>query len=482
MRGLTRFISPVGAAIAAIFALAYLLVVLHFAVNVPNSDEWVYSVSLADAALHGHATLGLLWQPWSDGHWFLPNLAILAVGLYDHLNIRALITLSALLMIASFVLLLALAKPMLGRPIQAVEALLLGVVFFSLGDIDKALWGLGLPVYMVLFFTLATFVCLHLAMTRDRARLWLVLAIIAATLASLSSIQGLLVWPTGLIALVWRDPRARDSLRRTLGWVIATVAVGALCLIDSAGPQVLTRSPTYSLSHPLGASGYGLVLVGSLSSSLTANLWSGQHLELGLRQLIGVVVIVLSVVVVMAQFRWSRRQPVSWLPVVLIAFGLSWDLLVAAGRFSRGIGTAVQSSYQTPQVFVAVGLSLGAISMIQHLWHEHPTRKPWTVVGAAVFVLALGSQVVVSDIVGLQNATWSNGDRTTAARDLANLDQIPASKRYCYVNRLVLKDPDGPERSAEHVRGAASRDMEGARTSGHLLLLRSTRAPFERIQ
>ena len=440
MRGLTRFISPLGAAIAALLVLAYVVVVLHFAVNIPASDEWTYTVPLVDAALHGHATLGLLWQPWSDGHWFLPNLAILVVGLYDHLNIRALIALSALLRVASFVLVLALARPMLGRRVRAGEVLLLGVAFFSLGDIDKALWGLGLPVYLVMFFAIAAYLFLHLAMTRAPSRRWMILAIAAAALASLSSIQGLLVWPTGFIALAWSDPRAKDALRRLLSWLVATVVVGAVCLIDSAGPQIDSRSPLYSLSHPIGAGGYGLVLTGSLSSSLTANLWSGHELQLGLRQLIGLLVIVLSIVVVVAQFRWSRRQPASWLPAVLITFGLSWDLLVAAGRLSRGIETAVQSSYQTPQVFVAVGLVLGAVSMIQHLWRQRPERRTWIAIGATVFVVALGSQLVVSDIIGLQNGTWSRSDRTTAARDVVNLNEIPAAKRYCYMNRLLLKD------------------------------------------
>jgi hypothetical protein len=439
--------------VAAIFALAYVVVIMHFAINIPSSDEWVYTVPLVDAALHGHVTLGLLWQSYSDGHWFLPNLVIVPVGLYDHLNIRVLISLSALLMVASFGMLLGLTRPMIGRRIQVAEALAVGVTFFSLGGVDKALWGLGLPVFMVLFFTFGTFVLLHLATTRDHALRWLVLAMVTAAGASLSSIQGLLVWPLGLVILAWCEPKIRENFKRIIAWCVVAVVVGVICLIGSSGPQVLSRSPTYALSHPMGALSYFFVLAGSLSSSLTANLWSGHQLELGLRQGIGIIVLAVAAAVVAAQMLRSHRNRASWLPVVLIAFGLSWDLVVAAGRFSRGIGTAVQSAYQTPQVLIATGIVVGAISMVQHLWRRYPARRIWTISGTIVFGLLLGTQVIVSDVIGLQNATWSNSLQTTAARDLANLAYVPPSQRACYVNRLLLLDLGTPVEEQFYLHG-----------------------------
>src|ERR1019366_8903735 len=85
----------------------------------------------------------------------------------------------------------------------------------------NTLWGFQMAWYLVL---LGLAVALFLL---DRPSLtWLVLAaaMAAAVVGSFSSLQGLLIWPTGLVLLYLR----RRPWRMIVVWIISAVATGAI--------------------------------------------------------------------------------------------------------------------------------------------------------------------------------------------------------------------------------------------------------------
>ena len=322
-----------------------------------------------------------------------------------------------------------------------LEAIGLGAIWFSLGGIDKALWALGLPVYLVLFFFLATLGSLSLSCEGTRPRLWFSFAVLAAVLGTLSSIQGLLIWPSGLLVILWAEPRLRSSRRRAGAWIASAMVTAGLYFLDFHAvltPRAGTKPLSYSFAH-LGEVGrYALVMLGSLVSVATQDMWSGVNLDLGLRMIVGALMLAISIVVCVMQSRRAHAAPAAWLPVVLIAFGMLWDLVIAFGRCSLGLITAPQSHYQTPQILISSGIVIALIPMVERAWAERVTQRVAVAMGAGVLAMLFIGLVVLSDVVGYSNAVSSRKIEVQSAQLLANLDHIPRDQQSCYVNIVLL--------------------------------------------
>ena len=120
----------------------------------------------------------------------------------------------------TYVLVLLLFRSYLGRRLTAVPVLVVGIAWFSLVDFQSALWSTLVNNYLVLFFVvLATYVLLA---RRHYPRLFFALGVVVAVMASLSFIEGFLVWPLGLICLLWSSKRNKTELRI---WVIAAALI-----------------------------------------------------------------------------------------------------------------------------------------------------------------------------------------------------------------------------------------------------------------
>ena len=138
-RGLRSYAVPF-----AVFLLAalYLLFVWTYAVDVPRDDDGG-TVLLVHSALHGQFSFRYFWGQHLESRIFVLNLIFLAVGYLDHLDLRTVMFLSALLLIGAFLLLLRLFRVYLDRPLTALPVLLVGFVWFSLIDVTNALWAIS---------------------------------------------------------------------------------------------------------------------------------------------------------------------------------------------------------------------------------------------------------------------------------------------------------------------------------------------------
>ena len=84
---------------------------------------------------------------------------------------------------------------------------------------------------------------------------WLVLAgaIAAAVVGSFSSLQGLLIWPAGLMLLYCRQ-RQRTLV---VAWILSAAASVALYLYHfKSGATVSENSYSYAFTHPLTAADF----------------------------------------------------------------------------------------------------------------------------------------------------------------------------------------------------------------------------------
>jgi hypothetical protein len=104
---------------------------------------------------------------------------------------------------------------------------------------------------MIVFFLMAL-VFLLLPDWRDR-NVVLTLAIVGAVAASFSSLQGLMLWPVGLICLVWDRPRGRRRNVECGIWLVVCALTTASYFrgytLPFTGPS---RSPAFAAAPSRG--------------------------------------------------------------------------------------------------------------------------------------------------------------------------------------------------------------------------------------
>src|ERR1700722_4256254 len=175
-------ISAVAVGVAACVApILYLAYIRHFGVNVPQIDDWS-RVPLVHDALHGRLTLGALWAQYNESRIFVGNLVFVVFGGLDHFNLRAIMFFDAALFIVTFWLFLVLFRSYTGRRLCPLAVIVLSVVWFSLADVQNALWGFQTSWYLVVFFFVAMIYLL--ALPHDRSNTVFVFGGVAAGAAS----------------------------------------------------------------------------------------------------------------------------------------------------------------------------------------------------------------------------------------------------------------------------------------------------------
>ena len=247
-----------------LLAALYLLFILSYSVDVPRADDGL-TVLLIHSALHGNFQWQSLFSQHIESRVFVPNLIFLSIGYLDHFDLRTVMILSAILLIAGFLLLLRLCRVYLGRPLTVLPVLLLGLVWFSLIDVVNALWAFQIGWYLVLFCLIA--IAYLLLVSRWPRYLNLALAIVAAMVATFSALQGVIAWPEGVLLLLWATPWVRRTIVEVGCWLL-TCALSRDPVSARVQPTRRDRSlSTVTQLHTwvfLGASGWpGEIHVGA---------------------------------------------------------------------------------------------------------------------------------------------------------------------------------------------------------------------------
>jgi len=428
-----------------ILAVLYFLYVFHYAVNVPYGDDWT-TVSLVDAAIHGHLTLGTLWAQYGSTRIFLPRLLFVAFGTMDHLDEKTIMLFSAAIFIVGFVILLLLFRSYIGRRLTFLPVLALGTVWFSLVDVQNSLWSFQLAWYLVLvFFVMMAYVLL----LPNHHRPWFFgLGIFASIAASLSLIQGFVLWPVGLICLLWKRPWARRTYTESAIW-ISVAAITALIYMRgyssalsqrACGVQLAANcSIRSSLHHPLEVAGFILALIGNVVPTSVGNVVPSAIVDphpadLGAHELLGLVLLVGAIFVSVQSFReGTRRNP---LPLLLIVFALLFDLTISLGRAGEGLAGAVNNDrFTMPNIVLLVGIAVYA-------WVHTPSdlntaigqRGPVRLIGWGGLAAIVAVYGVTSTRFGIVNGGLRERIEVTDARVVVNLDEIPKPLQGCYAN------------------------------------------------
>jgi hypothetical protein len=211
------------------------------------------------------------------------------------------------------------------------------------------IWGFQMAWYVVLL-SLALAIALL-----DRPRFtWpvFVVAILVAVIGSYSSLQGLLIWPVGLVLLYQR----RRSVQTIVTWVIVAGATTILYFHNFTSSKAFNPHDTI-LKVPSHAVGFFVFALGDIvglqeTKAEPANAWVIAF---------GVVILVLAVLVLI---KWGFRRDercATPIGVALILYGLLFDALITQGRVFLFYFAASQSRYTTNDVLVLAGIYLVAL-------------------------------------------------------------------------------------------------------------------------
>jgi hypothetical protein len=354
----------------AIPAVSYLWMIHAYGVNVIYLDQW------ADVALIGHAYSGTLhlstlWAQHYENRIFFPNLIVLALAYTTHFNVVIEEYLSAFMLFGATALVICAHKRRSPER-RWIWYCPVAFLFLSLAQAVNALFGFQMAWYLVLFMT-----ALALFLLDQEPPQWPVfgVAIAAAVIASFSSLQGLLVWPAGLLLIYLR----RRSPHLAVAWIGSAVLAGVIYFVgfNFNVSQSASQDPAATLSFFLRVVGD---IVGESQPGLLVTVF-------------GSVLVVTAIWVLVRFALWARTSTGGRpLALSLILFGLLFSGLTAYGRSGLGVfGFDVEDRYTVFAIFVLVGLYLAVLDPPVASELRSPER------GARAPAQSVGPQWHVSD-------------------------------------------------------------------------------------
>jgi hypothetical protein len=329
----------------AVPVAAYLAVIAHYQVNAISGDQWADVQVIAQNFGH-FPNWSSLWSLHTDNRVFFPNLIVIALAHTVSFNIEVEEYLSALMLLAAVAMLIWAHK----RRSPTTPLLFycpVAFVLLSLAQWQNALWGFQLAWFLVLLsFAVSMFLL-------DRGTLpWpvLVAAILVTIVGSYSSIQGLIIWPTGLVLLYHR----RRPAWAFVAWIATGLVTAAFYFRNYYAPA---SSPQFALHHLVFFVKFFLFALGDVVGLPLRVNGPGNVAVMAF----GAGILVLAVLVVL---KWGIRRDVrSGAPIgiAMIVFGLLFDALITEGRLEFGYWGASQSRYTTYDLLVLAGIYMTAL-------------------------------------------------------------------------------------------------------------------------
>ena len=379
-------------------AVFYLWFLHHYGVNVVYQDQWA-DVAVVQHSYNGTLSLSVLWAQHNENRIFFPNLVMLVLAHASHFNVLIEEYVSALMLFGATALVIWTHKRH-SPSTRWIYYCPVAIVMLSIVQFENTLWGFQLAFYLVLFTLALTLFLLERDLT------WPVLgaATAAAVVCSFSSLQGLLVWPVGLLFLA-----RRGAPRVMVGWTIAGIASAALYNYHL---RIAAAPLSAVLTHPWGFLQFFLVLLGDAIGEPVTN--GGAHT---VSLLLGVVVLGLACVAIV---RWWRSGSQNTLGVALIAFGVLFAVMVTIGRAFTGFSQAGQSRYRTFTLLVLVGTYL--VLVVDRRASRRVAPVSW-----AVLAVMICLQLVVGLPQGISGGRVTHIEELYAEDVVVNIARAPNS-------------------------------------------------------
>lgn len=377
--------------------IAMLLLVRHYAVNVPFSDEWV----ILDLVLKSHqGTLDFtsLWQQHNEHRLFIVNIISVLIANRTQYNLIAIMYCGYAFEFAALLLawrMLAITLQPLNRVLVYPLAICASLLLFWTESQSNWIWAIAsLQFFSSVFWAVATV----WALAEWKAR-WpgLILATAFAFLGLSTAMTGLPLIVLPPIALIADErPQRRIPWKRLAFYAVAVSAFLAFFFRDW---KLLPRIVPPSLMECVrDAVGYFFVYLGSPFQTRY-----GWRLGLAAGILIAATLFA-CLFLLLAKFKESLAALMPWVLLSIYVFGNA--TLTAYGRFQWGLAQAMSSRYNVIAILlwistiVLVSLTFRRFSVAEKTRSEAPaenqprpysqTRPNWTMNVVAVICVLLG--------------------------------------------------------------------------------------------
>ena len=387
--------------------VAYFWLIHRYARNVVFYDQW------NDVRLVAHPSFSALWTQHNENRTLFPNLVVLLLAHTTHLNIVVEEFLSATLLVGATAL-IALAHHRRSPSTPWFAYIPLVLLLFSFVQDGDTLWGFQLAWYMVL---VALAGCIYLL---DRPNLTgpiFAAAVMIAVVGSFSSLQGLLIWPVGMV-LNYQRRRERSW---QIGWILAGVVTTLVYFYDL---NTSTANPggSFALTHVARSLTFFLTAIGNIFGGQVYDVYGARvpgAPDLGPEGTIalGFVVFVCAVLTLRTCMRRDERSP-GPIGVTLVLFGLLFAALMTIARSRDGFGGAGFSRYTTFDILILAGCYVALLG-------RPPTERPRTrlPVVQSIIVALIALQVVLGTIEGIAYARSWERHEIAIAKISENVDR-----------------------------------------------------------
>jgi hypothetical protein len=250
----------------------------------------------------------------------------------------------------------------------------------------------------------------------------------------LSDISGLVLWPLGFICLVWGR-----RYRAAVAWVEAALftCVAYFHGYSYANSQCRGCTASFDVHHPIEVVKFFVTLVGNvlptgpvaglpgILSRHPVNPYFGAHEVLGL-----VICVAAGYVVVQTVHERREAHP---LPVLLITFGVLFDLMITEGRAGAGVLEATVSEFTMPNLILLLGLVVYASR------HAPDLRRgrSWRPLAAGILAVFLVGQAVAATHYGIGAGRARHRELETDARIVVNAHRLSSEVLGCDVSLFV---------------------------------------------
>jgi len=407
----------IAAGIAAVGVIgAYLAYLARYATNGVYWDEWNWVAIFRTASL-GHLTFQDLWAQHNEDRMFFPNLIMLVIGHATRFTEVPFIYLGAALLIAAFILLAIGCRDDVRRhPLLYAPCVL---VVFSLAQYQNSLWA-----FQIGWFLIVACICgVLVLLSGPQIRSWQVAAAMTlAVIASYSSLQGLTVWPAGLLLLL----RPRVSARLRISWCVIACLVTLVYMWNLDFAQLGGPPLSQFLSDlPTALSGV-LVTAGSVAPNLNAATPTGT--DYTATMFLGAMILFGGCLVITSWAVHGRRDRVLAIASALVVVGILFDLSLMPSRLSAGVVNGTVSRYTTFNLLLLTGVYLGAVrTLCLSVTGSSGLRIALSSVGVGFVAAILCIQVPVSVDAGILGGRATRAEHAEVADLTANFTIAPPS-------------------------------------------------------
>lgn len=319
-----------------------LLYIFLFGRTVLFMDEWIM-VPTIDQFLNGNIPWQDFFTPQNEHLMFFPKLAIVGIALMTGFNTVAEMYFSWLILIIISILIFTMCVRYFGWSVDTLVSFIpIAWLLWSLRQFENFLFGFQINYFLCVLGFVISVVLIDRSKDFDLSFLG---ALGGAVITSFTILNGLLVWPIGIIQIILQG----KGKKMLLAWGLCTVSINSIYFLNWKGSGNMP-SLSFFTNDPATVMKYFLAFLGSPISS---GSWADIIILYSI--LVGIFVLVSTIAGIALTVKYHLvKENSPWLVLLLFSFGTA--LMTTIGRSGLGIAQALSSRYVTFTIPGIIGL------------------------------------------------------------------------------------------------------------------------------